>query len=135
MTLFLDANVVIYLIEGVAALQERVSRRLGQYKVLEEAAQVAVSRLSWLECRVRPLRDKNHTVLAAYEQFFQASDLLVMELTAPVVETATQLRAALSYSTPDALQAACALQIEGPVRFFSNDLRLAPVPGLTVEVV
>jgi len=45
------------------------------------------------------------------------------------------LRAVLNLSTPDALQAASALQIAGPVRLFSNDRRLAKIPGLMVEPV
>ncbi len=133
MTLFLDANVIIYLVEGTKALQKRVAMALGENRAQNE--RVAVSRLSWLECRVRPLREKNKAALAAYERFFAARDLVIVDLTAAVVETAAQLRAALNLSTPDALQAASALQIEGPVRFFSNDRRLAPVPGLMPEAI
>jgi predicted nucleic acid-binding protein len=132
-TLFLDANIIIYLVEGTKALQERVARALGKHRTRNET--VAVSRLSWLECRVRPLRERNGTVLTAYEDFFAARDLTIVDLTAAVVETAAQLRAALNLSTPDALQAACALQIEGPVCFFSNDRRLARVPGLAIEAI
>jgi len=133
MTLFLDANVIIYLVEGTQALQGRVAKALGKYRT--RADPVAVSRLSWLECRVRPLREKNKPVLVAYESFFAARDLVIVELSAPVIEAAAQLRAVLNFSTPDALQAASALQIAGPVRFFSNDRRLAKIPGLTVESV
>ena len=133
MTLFLDANVIIYLVEGTKALQKRVAMALGEDHAHDEM--VAVSRLSWLECRVRPLREKNKAILAAYERFFAARDLVIVDLTAAVVETAAQLRAALNLSTPDALQAASALQIEGPVRFFSNDQRLARVPGLMLEAI
>lgn len=135
MTLFLDANVVIYLVEGAKALRERVARRLGEYRREGGWEAVAVSRLSWLECRIRPLRLSDQSALSAYERFFNAPDLIVVELSATVVETAAQLRAALNLSTPDALQAASALQVEGPVRFFSNDLRLARVPGLTIEAI
>ena len=79
--------------------------------------------------------EKNKAALAAYERFFAARDLVIVDLTAAVVETAAQLRAALNLWTPDALQAASALQIEGPVRFFSNDRRLARVPGLMLEAI
>jgi predicted nucleic acid-binding protein len=133
LTVFLDANVIIYLVEGTKTLQKHVAMALGEGSAQDEL--VAVSRLSWLECRVRPLREKNTAALAAYETFFAARDLVIVDLTAAVVETATQLRAALNLSTPDALQAASALQIEGPVRFFSNDRRLARVPGLMLEAI
>lgn len=135
MTLFLDANVIIYLVEGTKAVRDRVSQGLAHYRAGGDAARIAVSRLSWLECRIRPLRERQLRVLKAYGAFFAAPDLLIVELSAPVIEAAAQLRAVLNLSTPDALQAASALQIEGAVRVFSNDRRLARIPGLTVESV
>lgn len=135
MTLFLDANVVIYLIEGAREFRERVTRGLDHYRQRDMSTRIAVSRLSWLECRVRPLREGNRKALAAYESFFTEPDLIVVDLTAPVVEAAAQIRAALNLSTPDALQAACALQISGPVQVLSNDRRFARVPGMAVEAV
>ncbi len=135
MTLFLDANVIIYLIEGGRDFQERAAERISRHVQQHEAAQLAASRLSWLECRVRPLRERNRKALAAYESFFAEPDLVVVELTAPVVETAANIRAELKFSTPDALQAASALQIPGPLLVLSNDAKFAKVPGLTVEAV
>lgn len=135
MTLFLDANVVIYLVEGTETLRERVAHALARHREANDLAQIAVSRLSWLECRVRPLRAGDRKTLRAYEKFFAAPDLVTIELSAPVVEAAAQLRAALNLSTPDALQAASALQIPGPLRVFSNDRRFERVPGLSVEAV
>jgi predicted nucleic acid-binding protein len=91
--------------------------------------------LSWLECRVRPLRDEDRKAVTAYESFFAQADLTIIELTASVVEAAAQIRAALNFSTPDALQAACALQIAGPVQILSNDRRLSQIPGIKVVAV
>ena len=135
MTLFLDANVVIYLVEGAREFRGRVTARLEHYRQQNESTRIAVSRLSWLECRVRPLRERNQRALSAYESFFTEPDLIVVDLTAPVVEAAAQIRAALNLSTPDALQAACALQVSGPVQVLSNDRRFARVPGIEVEAV
>ena len=132
MTLFLDANVIIYLIEGARELRERVTEKLDHFRQQGEPTRVAVSRLSWLECRVRPLRDQNRKALTAYENFFSEPDLTVVDLTASVVEAAAQMRAALNFSTPDALQIACALQISGPMQILSNDRRFARIPGITV---
>lgn len=73
--------------------------------------------------------------LTAYESFFSEPDLTVVDLTAQVVEAAAQIRAALNFSTPDALQIACALQIAGPVQILSNDRRFSRIPGTTVEAV
>jgi len=134
-TLFLDANVIIYLIEGAREFQVRAAKRIGSYLKEDPASKMAVSRLSWLECRVKPLREQNQKALDAYESFFAEPDLIIVDLTAPVVETATQIRAAVGFSTPDALQAACALQIPGRVQVISNDARFQKVPGLMVEAV
>jgi predicted nucleic acid-binding protein len=134
-TLFLDANVIIYLLEGASEIRARVIEKLSHYKQSDDATRIAVSRLSWLECRVRPLRDRNRKALTAYESFFSQADLAIVELTAPVVETAAQIRAALNFSTPDALQSACALQIPGLVQILSNDRRFARIPGIKVIAV
>ena len=135
MTLFLDANVIIYLIEGSQYFHERAAEKITRHLRTDKSAQLAVSRLSWLECRVRPLRERNRKALNAYESFFSEPDLIIVDLTAPVVEAAAQIRAELKFSTPDALQAASALQMPGAVLTLSNDARFAKVSGLTVETV
>jgi len=135
MTLFLDANVIIYLIEGGRDFQKRAVERISRHLRQHESARLAVSRLSWLECRVSPLRARDRKALAAYESFFAEPDLIVIELTAPVVEAAANVRAELRFSTPDALQVACALQIPGPLMVLSNDARFARVSGLAVDAV
>lgn len=135
MTLFLDANVIIYLIEGAREFQARAAERIGRYLKEDPSTRMAVSRLSWLECRVRPLREQDRKALDAYERFFAEPDLIIVDLTAPVVETATHIRAVIGFSTPDALQAASALQIPGRVQVISNDARFRKVSGLAVEAV
>lgn len=66
---------------------------------------LSVSRLSWLECRVGPLRRRDPTALERFEDFFSRPDLQWVELTAGVVEQATLLRADQHLRTPDAPQA------------------------------
>jgi hypothetical protein len=57
---FLDASAVIYAVEGEAVWAEAVKRQLRQLAATAHASggvlRLAVSRLSWLECRVGPLR-------------------------------------------------------------------------------
>jgi hypothetical protein len=48
--------------------------------------------LSCLEGRIRPLRDKNDSLLAIYDMLFAASRLVLVEITANVIERATALR-------------------------------------------
>jgi predicted nucleic acid-binding protein len=70
---------------------------------------VAVSDLSRLECRVRPLRDGQHETLALYDAFFSADDLTIVPLSPKILDLATSIRARTKLRTPDALQAACCL--------------------------
>jgi predicted nucleic acid-binding protein len=62
---------------------------------------------------VGPLRRGDQESLERFDTFFAQSDLLWLELSAAVVDLATSLRASHGLRTPDALQAACCLQL-GP---------------------
>ena len=57
-----------------------------------------------------------------------------MALTREVIDRATELRARHGVRTPDALHLAAAVA-SGCDVFLTNDLRLAHVPGIPVEVV
>ena len=79
MRLYLDANPIIYSIEGVPAF------RLAALDWIEraEAADgvVITSRLSRLECRVKPLRDDNTELLELFEGFFAGEGVEIVEIT------------------------------------------------------
>ncbi|WP_341900696.1 PIN domain-containing protein [Synechococcus sp. UW140] len=62
---------------------------------------------------VGPLRRGDQASLDRFDALFDQPDLLIVELSAPVVDLATRLRANYDLRTPDALQAACCLQL-GP---------------------
>lgn len=66
MIAFLDACALIYLIEGAAPFADKVRAELAAVAQEFPAMGVAISRLSWLECRVRPMRENNHVSLAAF---------------------------------------------------------------------
>jgi predicted nucleic acid-binding protein len=108
---------------------------LGAYKRKHQLAQLAVSRLSWLECRVRPLRDDDSELLARYESFFSARDLRIVEIDANVVDGATRIRAKFGLRTPDAIQAASCLSLADEHVFVSNDRKFARVPGLNASIL
>jgi hypothetical protein len=62
MRLYLDACAIIYSIEGLSSVRDVAVRFIDQ----AEAAPglIITSHLSRLECRVRPLREKNEILLA-----------------------------------------------------------------------
>jgi len=107
--LYLDASAIIYMVETpgsfTAATQERVKQHTSQ-----PDGRLLTSRLSRLECRVRPVREQNAKRLAEYEDFFTAEDIVVADVTAAVIERATDLRARYGFKTPDALHLATAIE-------------------------
>jgi predicted nucleic acid-binding protein len=125
---FLDSSAAIYYFEGDATAQKAVRDVLLNLKNQYPACELAVSRLGVMECRVKPLRDNAHTLLAVYEAFFMQAR--IVELTAAVVDMATTLRASYGLKTPDALQAASALSLGEDVVFVTADLGFARLNGL-----
>jgi predicted nucleic acid-binding protein len=134
MKLFLDACAVIYLIES----QQEQGRqaRLMVDEALKANKQLVVSRLSFLECRVLPLKTKNSELLDCYDRFFRLPGLEIVELDATVIDIATELRANYSgvLRTPDAIQLACAIT-SGADQFLTGDKKLAAIQDVEVIVV
>ncbi|HCU25024.1 MAG TPA: VapC toxin family PIN domain ribonuclease [Deltaproteobacteria bacterium] len=132
MTLFLDACVVIYWIESHASFYAKFLKTLQKLRDENPSASFAVSRLSWLECRVKPLQEKNRRLLELYSNFFSMEDLKIIELDADVVGRAVALRADYGLRTPDAFQAASALTLEEELLFLTSDKAFRKVPELRV---
>ena len=135
MTLFLDANIIIYRIEAVEPFNQQVFTIVQELVALHPHAGFAVSRLSMMECLVKPLRDQNNADVERYRGFFASSGLQIVEVSSLVLETATLIRARHGLRTPDAIQAASAMSIKGPVTFLTGDKQFAKVPGLNVRLV
>ena len=135
MTFFLDANVIIYRVEAVEPFNHQVLVVLQELVAKHPNAGFAVSRLSMMECLVKPLREQNSADIDRYRGFFASTGLHVVEMNAFVIETATILRARNGLRTPDAIQAASAISIKGPVTFLTGDRHFRSVPGLNVRLV
>ena len=71
---FLDASALIYLVEGAEPFAFRARRALSDLAGREPPVAVALSRLTWLGCRVHPLREGNAAVPEAFGAFFQRPD-------------------------------------------------------------
>jgi predicted nucleic acid-binding protein len=132
---FFDASALIYLIEGKEPFAGNVRRKLAaaarQYPDLGSS----VSRLSWLECRVGPMKANDTAVLAAFDAFFARTDLVWVELARDVVELAAAIRVKHGLRTPDCLQAACCLQLGTDHLFLTGDAAFRRVEGLNVKVL
>ena len=139
MIAFLDASAVIYAVEGTEAWAEALKQQLRQLaKAADTSAgglQLAISRLSWLECRLGPLRRRDAEALSRFDAFFLHPDLEWVELSRAVVEQATQLRAEHNLRTPDALQAASCLQLGAGAVMVTGDAVFLRVPSLRLALV
>lgn len=133
MILFFDASALIYRFEGMPAFQSAAVTLVAELLQAHPEARPAVSRLSLLECRVKPLREKDRALLARYKRFFADPELQIVELDGRVIDLATRLRAKDGLKTPDALHAAYALAIPRPVSFITGDAGFERVKGLQVR--
>ena len=135
MIAFYDASALIYLIEGAEPFATRLRRELAAVAKKHPDMGAAVSRLSWLECRVGPMKGGDSATLAQYDAFFTRPDLVWVELTAHVVELAAAIRVQTGLKTPDAMQAASCLQLGGDHLFLTGDSVFRRVAGLNVKVL
>lgn len=133
MIAFFDASALVYLVEGSPPFADKLRAELSRWAKKHPDAGAAVSRLSWLECRVKPARDGDHATLAAFDAFFARPQLTWIELTKDVVELATAIRVRHGLRTPDALQAASCLQVGAGHVFFTGDAAFERVAGLSVR--
>jgi len=105
--IYLDAGIVMRLVEGTSKVRSPIEMRLG---TIPDAERILVtSRLSRLECRCKPLREKREDRLALYEGLFSSPDVRIREIDAAVIETATSLRATIGFKTADAIHRATAI--------------------------
>ena len=130
--IYLDANVVIRLVEGDAATRAPLEARLAPS--LGVAGSLVTSRLTRLECRTRPLRMNDLAALAQFDLFFAGVELVLVEVSAAVVEQATDLRAKYNLKTPDALHYATAVEV-GAAVFLTGDRTLSRCSHVPVEVL
>lgn len=102
--------------------------------MLAAGDQPAISDLTWLECRVKPIRQGDAAAQADIEAFLTGSDVVRVPMPTAVYERACQIRAVHSFRLADALHLAAAVE-SGCGLFLTNDLRLRSFPDMTVEIL
>ena len=135
MIAFFDASALIYLIESKAPFASKVRQELAATASSYPDLGAAVSRLTWLECRVGPMKTNDSKTLGAFDAFFARPDLVWVELTKDVVELAAAVRVKHGLRTPDALQAASCMQLGADHLFLSADGAFRRVSGLTTKIL
>lgn len=132
MLIYLDTAILIYYYEGTPAIQARAVARLTALAAAGD--QVAISDLSRLECRVKPIRLGDAAALAVYDGFFARPDVTLVPIAAAVFDRATTIRATRNYGLADSLHLAGAIE-GGCDRFLTNDHRLAGFTDIAVDVL
>jgi predicted nucleic acid-binding protein len=133
MRVYLDACVIIYLVEAQPPFHEKILSALdGMCR--EDDSALLTSRLSLLECRVRAMRNKDTPLLQRYADFFHPDQVYIHEIDAATIERATELRAQYAYRAPDAIHLATAIEANADV-FLTGDLRLAQCREIVVRVL
>lgn len=133
MRLYLDACAIIYAIEGAPPFRDEVLKWIGQAENSDDGTLIT-SRLSFLECRIKPLRDRDEELLKKYGDFFGRTSVAVVEIDAGVIDRATTLRVEHGFKTPDAIHLASALEHDAN-RFLTGDAALSRCAGLKVQVL
>ncbi len=135
MIAFFDSSALIYLVEGKEPFAAKVRSALADAATKNPKLGAAVSRLTWLECRVGPMKSNDAATLAKFDAFFGRADLVWVELGKNVIELAAAIRVTHGLKTPDALQAASCLQLGKDHLFLTGDVSFKRVSGLNVNLL
>ena len=115
--IYLDACLLIYLIERHARWRGRVAQAIAE----AGQSRFGISPLPKLECLVEPLKRGDPVLYRAYADFFDRFATLAMP--EPVYLQAAEIRARFGLRTPDALHLSCA-QHHRCEALWTNDDRL-----------
>jgi len=130
--IYADSNVLIRMVEGDATTRAPIEARLSPLRGTGRF--LLTSRLSRLECRVKPIRQNDWVLVSLYDAIFASSEVELLEISADVVEKATELRAKFNVKTPDALHLASAI-LAGATAFLTGDRNLIRCTDILVEVI
>jgi predicted nucleic acid-binding protein len=120
MKIYLDACILIYLVEGPVTNQAAILQAM----TAAASPDFCISDLVRLECLVGPLRRTQASIVAHYEQAFTM--LNVLPCLPAAFDCAAELRAHHGLKTPDALHAGAAITHRCD-ELWTNDHRLASI--------
>jgi predicted nucleic acid-binding protein len=132
MLVYLDSVILIYYLDAQGTLHQTAATRLATLRGTGD--QIAVSDLTRLECRVKPIQLADQQRLAVFDGFFALPDVRLVPIDAAVFNRATLIRAQFAFKTTDALHLAAAVEA-GCGLFLTHDAQLAKFPDIPVEVL
>lgn len=132
MVVYFDSVILIYLLDHTGSFHVRARARL---TVLEAAGdQIAISDLTRLECRMKPIALGDAVKLAGFDSFFARADVIKVPLPSVVYDRATRLRATYNFKLAHALHLAAAIESQCE-RFLTNDTRLSRCTDISIEIL
>jgi uncharacterized protein len=129
---YLDSVIIIYAVEGLPPFRARALARLAASMTTGDP--MAVSDLTALECRVKPMRMGDVALLADYDAFLGSPNVTRVALSTSVYERATEIRARHNFKLGDSLHLAAAVEAGCQV-FLTNDTRLGRFRDIVVDVL
>jgi uncharacterized protein len=129
--IYADSGIIMRWIEGANQVRNPIEMRWRQLSPSERV--FVTSRISRLECRCKPLRNHQESLLRQYDIFFSGREVDVQEIDGTIVEKATELRAIFGLKTPDAIHAATAILV-GVDSFWTTDADFCKCKELNVIV-
>src|SRR4051794_21065686 len=108
MIIYLDTNIVVYVVERVPIWSTKVDRRLQHATSVGD--QLAASDAVRFECLIEPLRKGDAKRLSDYTKFFGAPSLLNLTISTSAWDYATSIRATHGYQALDSLHLAAAVE-------------------------
>jgi len=129
---FLDANLVIYIVERPPIWGQKATMRLATFRAAAE--QLAVTELVRMECLVGPIKVGDTARRADFAAFFSAPDVHRLPITAAVAERAAEIRGTYSFQPLDSLHLAAAV-IHSCTLFWTNDSTLKKFPDIPIEIL
>ncbi|TWT41824.1 tRNA(fMet)-specific endonuclease VapC [Phycisphaerae bacterium RAS1] len=131
--LYLDSNVLIYAVEGLAEWAEKA--RLLLAEVDQGRCVAVVSELAIAECLAKPLSEKRRDVVDVYLSLLQTGGgLLVVPVDRQILIDAAAIRAESALKLADAIHAATARAVNCAA-FVTNDLRLHSYAGVQTAIL
>lgn len=128
MRLYLDANAIVFVVEGPDELRATVTAWPDKAENSPDGA-VCTSRLSFTECYTQSLREGNRVAFQALEGFFNTSGIEILSLDEDLVDIATDLQKDFSLKTVDALHVATAIRAKADV-FLTRDSGISRYPSI-----
>jgi uncharacterized protein len=132
MLVYGDSVILIYFFDHTGPFHVRAVARMSALRTAGDL--VAVSDLTRLECRMKPIRLGNAAALALFDGFFAQPDVRLVPITTAVFDRATVIRATYNFKLADSLHLAAAV-LGGCDRFLTNDTRLSAFTDIPVEVL